>query len=136
MAALYYAPLTVLYTKVENAVSMFLGREQDESKKPRVVVVGYGWAASAFVNNLDFKKYNVKVVSASPARFSQPTMISTWRKNFKPPPHGLAIVDDDVQKAEGGVLSGKKGSYAYDFLVVGGWDAGVGSRRQRLVISS
>jgi hypothetical protein len=119
MAALYYAPLTVLYTKVENAVTMFFGRELDEEKKPRVVVVGYGWAASAFVNNLDFKKYRVKVVSSSPARFSQPTMISSWKKNFKPPPHGLAIVDDDVEKAEGGILLGKKGSYNFDFLVVG-----------------
>jgi len=35
-----YGPLTVLYTKLDNAVSMFLGPDKEESKKPRVVVVG------------------------------------------------------------------------------------------------
>ena len=114
----HYGPLTLLYAKVESAASKFFSPVEDESKKPRILVVGYGWAASAFINNLNFKKYRVEVVSSSPARFSQPTMISTWRKNFKPPPHGIAIVDDEVDKVEGGKLVGKKASYDYDYLVV------------------
>jgi hypothetical protein len=31
-----------------------------DKKKENVVVVGYGWGASSFTNNIDIKKYNVK----------------------------------------------------------------------------
>ena len=89
-------------------------------EKPKVVVVGYGWAGAAFTSNLDKTKYNVRVISSRPRRLNQPEMIHDLQATYKSPPSSLTMIEDDCISVEEDKkqVVGRKAGYKYDYLVV------------------
>lgn len=104
--------LSVAFDRFTNLFTM-----QSEPKS-QVVVVGSGWGASAFVDNIDRDKYNVKVISASDARLNQPRMISDFAPSYKTlkikPVLDKCLSVNKIDRK----LIGEKSTYRYDYLVV------------------
>ena len=95
----------------------FLG-ESSPGQKPKVVVVGSGWAGHAFVSGVDRSVYDVQVVSERESRLNQPHMISLWKATHTEMPVPVTVdscVSVDVESKR---VVGKKGGYRYDYLVV------------------
>lgn len=95
----------------------FLG-EPPSGQKPKVVVVGSGWAGHAFVSGVDRSMYDVRVVSEREGRLNQPHMISLWKATHTASPVPVTVdtcVSIDVDKKR---VVGKKGGYVYDYVVV------------------
>jgi len=92
----------------------------ESKRKPEVVVVGYGWGGSAFENNIDIKKYNVKIVSKSTARFNQPYIISNLEPSFTDPPARVELIEDEALSIDelSQKVKTKKTDYYYDYLVI------------------
>jgi len=87
-------------------------------RKPEVVVLGSGWGASSFVENIDTNKYNVKVISTSPARLNQPRLIADFDPSYKP--LKLAPTIDtcmSVNKTDKKVI-GSNNIYNYEYLII------------------
>lgn len=87
-------------------------------KKPKVVIVGSGWASDAFVRALDRSRYEVQVISERPERLNQPHMISLWKPTYSALPVPVTLdtcvsVETDKKK-----VVGKQGTYPYEYLVV------------------
>jgi NADH dehydrogenase FAD-containing subunit len=89
--------------------------------RPRVVVVGYGWAGKAFTDTLDRQKYAVTVISPT-TRLNQPSMIQTLSAEYSPPPPAgvtwkqtsVTRVADDTNRVE----TATGWHLPYDILVV------------------
>ena len=89
-------------------------------RKERVVVVGYGWGAHAFVNGLDRSKYSVQVVSERTARFNQPEMIGTLQPSYTSPPSHVAMEQDTAVSLDAAHqrIVGTRDVYPYDYAVI------------------
>lgn len=85
-------------------------------RRPKVVVVGSGWASDSFVRNLDRNQYEVQVISERPMRLNQPHMISLWKPTYSALPVPVTV-DTCVSVGQKRVV-GKKGDYPYEYLVV------------------
>jgi NADPH-dependent 2,4-dienoyl-CoA reductase/sulfur reductase-like enzyme len=105
------------------SISILLNRIGDiitpnKQDKPQVVVVGSGWGASAFVDTINTRKYNVRVVSPSLARLNQPRMIADFEPSSTPlrikPELDYAVAVDKHNKK----LVCQKNIYSYDYLVI------------------
>jgi NADH dehydrogenase FAD-containing subunit len=97
------------------------GSQQQQPKKPSVLVVGYGWGSHAFLQKLDTTKYAVQVVSEREGRLNQPSMISSLHATYTAPPPSLNYVRDTCVSldAAGSAVKGASGArYSYDYLVV------------------
>ena len=94
--------------------------EGEPTPKPRVLVVGYGWGAHAFVNRIDTSQYDVRVVSERTARFNQPSMIGLLQPSYTAPPSSLSLVQDSAVSldATNRRIIGKQGTYPYDYAVI------------------
>jgi len=91
---------------------------EKEKDRPKVVVVGSGWASESFVRNLNSSLYTVQVISERPNRLNQPHMISLWKPTYTPFPVPVTLdtcTSVDLSKKQ---VLGKKNTYAYDYLVV------------------
>ena len=117
-----FAPLSAL----GNHISILLDYQPE---KPRVLVIGYGWASSAFTERLDPQKYSVKVIAPTPARLNQPSMVSLLDKSkarlqpyrlYKHPPTRLLIEQDTCQSIHESekTVQGLQKAYPYDYLVI------------------
>ena len=90
----------------------------DNSRKPTIVVAGYGWASHSFLQTISFRKYNVKVISERDKRLNQNQMIGNLMPSYTPP---ITTVIQDTCVGidnEKKTVRCKKGDYAYDYLVV------------------
>ena len=91
---------------------------QPDNTKPQVVVVGSGWGASSFIDDIDRTKYKVKVISTSDARLNQPRMISDLTPSYKrlkiTPILDTCVSVNKIDRT----LVGIKSTYNYDYLVV------------------
>ena len=93
---------------------------EQRKNKPNVLVIGYGWGSSAFVQGLDTTKYNVKVVSTRPRRLNQPRMINDLAPTYSTPPPNLTILQDEcltLEHTKKQVIC-KTQSHTYDYLVI------------------
>ena len=50
-------------------------QSQPDTKKPTVLLVGYGWGGKAFSDTIDRNKYNVHVVTATPYFLNTPKLV-------------------------------------------------------------
>ena len=92
----------------------------DRKPKPRVLVIGYGWAGKAFVDNLDRRQYSVKVISQTEQRLNQPQMIYALRPRWTDPTPETHLINDTCQlidKAQRRVACTRVKS-EYDYLVI------------------
>lgn len=114
-----WSPLSVLSPSISRFFEWNSARQQ-QSKKERVVVVGYGWGAHAFVGDLDRSKYDVQVVSERVARFNQPEMIRRLKPTYTQPPKDLSLVQDSVLSLDPvhQRVIGAKADYPYDYAVI------------------
>ena len=113
-----FAPLTVLGSRLGYLFEEHIQPEQ--KKKQRVLVLGYGWGAKAFTDQIDRDLYNVTVMSPVNKRLNQPSMIHHMKATYTEPPSWLTILEDkaiglDVAKQQ---VQGSKKTYAYDSLVI------------------
>lgn len=94
--------------------------DRSDKKKDNVVVVGYGWGASAFTNNIDTRKYNVKVISKTTNRFNQPYIIADMEPSFTEPPSRTEIIEDEALSIDRSTqhLIAKQNKYSYDYLII------------------
>uniref|UniRef100_A0A6C0KYE0 NADH:ubiquinone reductase (non-electrogenic) n=1 Tax=viral metagenome TaxID=1070528 RepID=A0A6C0KYE0_9ZZZZ len=93
---------------------------EQRKNKPNVLVIGYGWGSSAFVQGLDTNKYNVKVISTRPQRLNQPRMINDLAPSYSPPPYRIPIIQDEclaLEDTKNQVVC-KTQSHTYDYLVI------------------
>jgi NADH dehydrogenase FAD-containing subunit len=107
------------FSVLSTHISQFL-ESRDVTSRPRVIVVGYGWAGSSFVNSLNKDKYSVQVISERPRRLNQPKLIHLFAATYREPPNSITVLQDTVLKideVERKVTSSTK-SYEYDYLVV------------------
>jgi NADPH-dependent 2,4-dienoyl-CoA reductase/sulfur reductase-like enzyme len=88
--------------------------------KPTVLVIGYGWGGSSFVNSIDERKYNVSVISKRLTRLNQPYMIADLEPSFTAPPPKMELIEDEASSLNISkkTVYGKNASYYYDYLVV------------------
>jgi NADH dehydrogenase FAD-containing subunit len=94
----------------------------EEPRKPTVAVIGYGWGAHAFVQQIDRRKYDVQVVSTRKERFNQPSMIGSLTATYTAPPSWLPIEQRTVGSLDEVVADYKVvavGSVANDFRIPG-----------------
>ena len=94
----------------------------EEPRKPTVAIIGYGWGAHAFVDRIDRRKYDVRVVSASKNRFNQPSMIGSLTATYTAPPRWLPIeerVVASLDEVEADYKVVAVGSVANDFRIPG-----------------
>jgi NADH dehydrogenase len=89
-----------------------------DTKKPTIVVAGYGWGTHAFVERIDLKKYDVTVVSKDPHRLNQNQMIGSLSPSYTKPLCPVILdtcmsIDKDKR-----LLKGLTGAYPYDYLVI------------------
>jgi NADH dehydrogenase len=87
-------------------------------EKPKVLVVGYGWGGSSFVEHVNANIYNIKVVSKTTSRLNQPYMISNLEPSFTDPPPKMDLIEDEALTIEKTELKCTKSSYDYDYLVI------------------
>jgi len=111
------------------------------TKKPTVLVVGYGWGSSAFTDRLDRSKYDLQIVSKTLYRFNQPRMIEALSPGFdyhnyateffdfpfqlanplyKEPTSTIPLVQDTCisVNTNNKTVQGEKNNYPYDYLVI------------------
>ena len=112
-----WSPLSTLSPYI---LRFFEGESPTQPKKQKVVVVGYGWGAHAFVGDLDRSKYDVQVVSERVARFNQPEMIRRLKPTYTAPPTDLSLVQDSVLSLDPAHqrVIGAKAAYPYDYAVI------------------
>jgi NADH dehydrogenase FAD-containing subunit len=95
---------------------------EEEPPKPTVAVIGYGWGAHAFVQRIDRRKYDVRVVSTRTQRFNQPSMIGSLTATYTAPPRWLPIEERTVNSLNEVVADYKVvavGSVVNDFRIPG-----------------
>ena len=87
---------------------------------PRVLVLGFGWAGKAFVDNLDRSKYNVKVISSSTQRLNQPQMIENLEARWTKPFADTPIHEETCRSIDPltKMVYCSKAKCEYDYLVV------------------
>jgi NADH dehydrogenase FAD-containing subunit len=106
-----YSSISVLLNRIGDLTS-------SNNNKPQVVVVGSGWGASAFVDSINTRKYNVRVVSPSLTRLNQPRMIADFEPSSTPlrikPELDYAVAVDKHNKK----LVCQKNIYSYDYRPV------------------
>ena len=92
--------------------------DSQKPSKPRVLVIGYGWAGKSFVDNLDHAKYNVKVISTTTRRLNQPKMIHSLRPEWTAA--NLPIVEDGLQRLDSltNTVFCNRSRCEYDYLVL------------------
>jgi NADH dehydrogenase len=128
------APLSVLANRISDYESLFqydwspyLPRATLQAHRPKVLVVGYGYGSSAFVERLDPTKYNTTILSASPYRFNQPFMIQNigqqqqqQQRLYKYPPYRIQFREDVCVSIDqtSQIVHGKQKAYPYDYLVL------------------
>jgi Pyridine nucleotide-disulphide oxidoreductase len=108
-----YASLSILSDPINRIF-------EQRKNKPNVLVIGYGWGSSAFVQGLDTNKYNVKVISTRPQRLNQPRMINDLAPSYSPPPYRIPIIQDEcltLEDTKKQVVC-KTQSHTYDYLVI------------------
>jgi NADH dehydrogenase FAD-containing subunit len=112
-----WSPLSALSPYIAR---FFEGESPNQPKRQRVLVVGYGWGAHAFVGDLDRSKYDVQVVSERTARFNQPEMIRRLKPTYTAPPTDLSIIQDSavVLDAKNQRIVGNQRVYPYDYAVI------------------
>lgn len=112
-----WSPLSTLSPYI---LRFFEGESPTQPKKQKVVVVGYGWGAHAFVGDLDRSKYDVQVVSERTARFNQPEMIRRLKPTYTAPPTDLSIIQDSALSLDPvhQRVIGAKAAYPYDYAVI------------------
>ena len=96
--------------------------ELEAERRPTVAVIGYGWGAHAFVQEIDRRKYDVRVVSARPCRFNQPSMIGSLVATYTAPPKWLPIeqkVVNSLEEVEADYKVVAVGSVVNDFRIPG-----------------
>jgi NADH dehydrogenase FAD-containing subunit len=95
-----------------------LYEDSQSQHKPNVVVVGSGWGAAAFVDNIDKSKYNLQIISQDRQRLNQPRMIHDFSPTYKKlkvePVIDKCMAIDRNQKW----ILGHNAVYAYDYLVL------------------
>jgi NADH dehydrogenase FAD-containing subunit len=95
---------------------------EEEPRKQTVAVIGYGWGAHAFVQQIDRRKYNVRVVSTRKERFNQPSMIGSLAASYTAPPRWLPIEQrtvDSLDEVEADYKVIAVGSVVSDFRIPG-----------------
>jgi len=127
-----FAPLSVLANRISDYESRFqyewspsLPRAILNSYRPKVLVVGYGYGSSAFVERLDHTKYNTTILSDSPNRLNQPFLIQNIGKQqqqwlYKYPPYRIQFREDTCVTIDqvSQTVHGKQQTYPYDYLVL------------------
>lgn len=106
-------PLSAMATTLINFFEMDI-----PTKKPTVLVAGYGWGAHAFVSAINKRKYNIVVVSERDCRLNQNTMLQTLSPTYTP---SAAPVTQDTCisiNKEKRWVQGAQGFYPYDYLVL------------------
>jgi len=103
-----------------SVLSNDIARLFEQKKRPKVVVVGYGWASAAFVHSVDKSKYDLHVVSTRTKRFNQPQLISLFKPTYTEPPKDLVLTEDEciAVDEQARLISGRSQNYNYDYLVV------------------
>jgi NADH dehydrogenase len=129
------APLSVLasyYSDYESRFqyewSPYLPRAILRPHRPKVLVVGYGYAASAFTERLDHTQYDTTILSASPNRLNQPFLIQAIANKtlqqqsrlYKYAPYRIRFQEDTCVTIDqvSKTVQGKERSYPYDYLVL------------------
>ena len=134
-----FAPLSVLANRISDYESLFqydwspyLPRVTLNSYRPKVLVVGYGYGSSAFVERLDHTKYNTTILSDSPNRLNQPFLIQNIGKQqqqqqqqqqsrlYKYPPYRIQFREDTCVTIDqvSQTVHGKQKTYPYDYLIL------------------
>jgi NADH dehydrogenase FAD-containing subunit len=104
---------SILFNKLQNIFNT-----SNNNPKPTILVVGSGWGATSFVNNINKQKYNVKVISSTDSRLNQPRMIADFEPTYKeltvvPVIDSCISVNKDTK-----TLIGQKSNYQYDYLII------------------
>ena len=129
-----FAPLSVLaryYSDYESRFqyewSPYLPHAVPQSYRPKVLVVGYGYGASAFTQHLDRSKYDTTIVSTSLNRLNQPFLIqniglsqSRQSRLYKDHPYRIQIREDTCVSIDPktNTIHGNRQPYPYDYLVL------------------
>ena len=96
----------------------------DISEKPKrqITVVGYGWATHSFIQQIDYRKYTVRVISERTGFLNQPGLVAAIAD---PTPSVLRpplcpIIEDSCQSVDlsANRILGAKREYPYDLLVI------------------
>jgi len=108
------APLSAFHRVLES----FFDRQ--DRPKERVLVLGSGWGAHAFVGALDRRLYDVAVVSPTGQRFNQPSMIAAYpdpplTTDFSP---FIEQIEDIGIAIDQKTVRGQKATYSFDKLVI------------------
>lgn len=74
--------LGVITTKLDMFLSLFDNKNQTQQKKS-VLVVGYGWGGKAFCDHIDYRKYDVTVVSKTDYMLNTPKMKKSIMDTFQ-----------------------------------------------------
>ena len=99
---------------------------QNELPKKNIVVIGYGWAGKSFCDNINTKKYDVKVISKTNYMLNTPQLKNSLIDKesellkIKPTKNNVEFINDEcneIIKARKTVVSNNK-YYDYDYLVV------------------
>lgn len=70
-----------LVNDIENLM-FHKGEQPPPTKKPNVLVVGYGWAGRAFCENIDRSKYDVNIVSPTSYFLNTPKLVQFPKLNY------------------------------------------------------
>jgi NADH dehydrogenase FAD-containing subunit len=94
--------------------------EKRSPPKPRVLVLGFGWAGKAFVDNIDRHKYNVKVISTTSQRLNQPQMIENLEARWTRPFENTPLHQETCRSIDplAKTVYCSKAKCEYDYLVV------------------
>lgn len=126
------APLSVLATYFSDYESRFqyewspyLPRAPLKIYRPKVLVVGYGYGASAFTENLNHSKYDATILSASQNRLNQPFLIQSINEKtpsrlYKYAPYRIKFREDTCVSIDQAnkTVKGQQHTYPYDYLVL------------------
>lgn len=100
-----------------------LAEREPQKQKSQITVVGYGWATHAFMDRIDQRKYNVRVISERPGRLNQPGLVAALgaaTSSTLTTPASCPIVQDSCRSVDlsANRVIGAKGEYPYDLLVI------------------
>ena len=109
-----FAPLAAFHRVLDT----FFDRQ--DRPKDRVLVLGSGWGAHAFVGGLDRRLYDVAIVSPTSQRFNQPSMIAAYPEapsvtDFSP---FVEQIEDTAVAIDQKTVRGQKATYSFDKLVI------------------
>lgn len=103
-----------------------LSEREPQKQKPQLLLVGYGWATHAFMDRIDQRKYNVRVISERPGRLNQPGLVAALGPSLPSPSSALVtpaicpITQDTCRSVDlsANRVIGAKAAYPYDLLVI------------------